>query len=113
MPAPDDAWARGKCGCKALQYMAVGVPAVCSPVGMNAQLIQDGKNGLLASSEDDWVEKLTLLLNSAELRRRLGQAGRKTVEAWYSAEVQAPRVYDIFASVANSVPLISESFAKA
>jgi glycosyltransferase involved in cell wall biosynthesis len=113
MPAPDDAWARGKCGCKALQYMAVGVPAVCSPVGMNAQLIQDGENGLLASSEDDWVEKLTLLLNSAELRRRLGQAGRKTVEAWYSAEVQAPRVYDIFTSVANSVPLISESFAKA
>ena len=101
MPAPDDAWARGKCGCKALQYMAVGVPAVCSPVGMNAQLIQDGENGLLASSEDEWVEKLTLVLNSAETRRRLGRAGRQTVEAWYSAEVQAPRIYKIFSAAAN------------
>ncbi|HZT71190.1 MAG TPA: glycosyltransferase family 4 protein [Terriglobia bacterium] len=103
MPAPDDAWARGKCGCKALQYMAVGVPAVCSPVGMNAQLIRDGENGLLASTEEDWVEKLTMLINSEELRRRLGIAGRRTVEAWYSAEVQAPRVYGIFASVTNAV----------
>ena len=99
MPAPDDAWARGKCGCKALQYMGVGIPAVCSPVGMSAQLVRDGENGFLASSEDEWVEKLTLLLNSAQLRRRLGQGGRETVETWYSAEVQAPRVYQIFRSV--------------
>lgn len=106
MPAPDDAWARGKCGCKALQYMAVGVPAVCSPVGMNAQLIQDGENGLLASTEDEWVEKLTLVLNSTDLRRRLGQTGRKTVEAWYSAEVQAPRVYKIFSAAAKSGSLL-------
>jgi glycosyltransferase involved in cell wall biosynthesis len=100
MPAPDDAWARGKCGCKALQYMAVEIPAVCSPVGMNARLIRDGENGLLASSEDEWVERLSLLINSAELRRRLGQAGRETVKNWYSAEVQAPRVNQIFRSVA-------------
>jgi glycosyltransferase involved in cell wall biosynthesis len=70
---------------------------------MNAQLIRDGENGLLASTEEDWVEKLTMLINSEELRRRLGIAGRRTVEAWYSAEVQAPRVYGIFASVTNAV----------
>lgn len=101
MPAPDDVWARGKCACKALQYMAVEVPAVCSPAGMNAQLIKDGENGLLASSADEWVEKLSLLIASAELRRRLGRAGRETVEAWYSAEVQAPRVYQIFRAAAR------------
>lgn len=101
MPAPDDVWARGKCACKALQYMAVEVPAVCSPVGMNAQLIRGGENGLLASSEDEWVDKLSLLIRSEELRRRLGRAGRETVEAWYSAEAQAPRVYQIFKSVAR------------
>ena len=101
MPVPDDAWARGKCGCKALQYMAVEVPAVCSPVGMNVQLIRDRENGFLASSEDEWVEKLSLLIDSAELRRRLGQAGRETVEAWYSAEVQVPRVFQIFKSAAR------------
>ncbi len=98
MPVPDDSWGRGKCGCKALQYMGVGVPVVCSPVGMNAQLVRDGVNGFLAASEDEWVMKLTLLINSAELRRRLGQEGRNTVETWYCAKVQVPRVYNVLAS---------------
>ena len=99
MPLPDDRWSRGKCGCKALQYMAVGVPTVCSPVGVNTEIVRDGENGLIASTEDEWVEKLTQLLRSAELRRRLGRAGRATVEARYSAEVQAPRVFQIIESV--------------
>lgn len=99
MPLPDDPWSRGKCGLKALQYMALGVPTVCSPVGVNTEIIEDGENGLLAATDDEWVEKLSTLLRSEELRARLGRAGRETVEARYSAAVQAPRVYDIFASV--------------
>ncbi|MCA1635173.1 MAG: glycosyltransferase family 4 protein [Acidobacteria bacterium] len=99
MPLPDDQWSRGKCGLKALQYMALGVPTVCSPVGVNTEIIQDDENGLIASTEDEWVEKLTKLLRSAELRRRLGGAGRATVDARYSAEVQAPRVFEIIESV--------------
>jgi len=100
MPVPNDAWGRGKCGCKALQYMAVGVPAVCSPVGVNSQIIQDGENGFLASSDREWVEKLDLLLSSPKLRCRMGQRGRATVEGRYSAEVQVPRVAEIFRSAA-------------
>ena len=99
MPLPDDQWSRGKCGLKALQYMALGVPTVCSPVGVNTEIIQDGANGLIAATEDEWVEKLTRLLRSAELRGRLGRAGRETVEERYSAEVQAPRVFQIIESV--------------
>jgi glycosyltransferase involved in cell wall biosynthesis len=99
MPLPDDEWSRGKCGLKALQYMALGVPTVCSPVGVNSEIIRDGENGLLASTDDEWVEKLSGLLRSAGERARLGRAGRETVEARYSAAVQAPRVYDLFASV--------------
>ncbi|HEU4593741.1 MAG TPA: glycosyltransferase family 4 protein [Pyrinomonadaceae bacterium] len=99
MPLPDDQWSRGKCGLKALQYMAVGVPTVCSPVGVNTEIIQDDENGLIASTEDEWVEKLTRLLRSAELRQRLGRAGRATVDARYSASVQAPRVFQIIESV--------------
>jgi glycosyltransferase involved in cell wall biosynthesis len=99
MPLPEDAWSRGKCGLKALQYMALGIPTVCSPVGVNHEIIQDGENGMLAASEDEWVEKLRLLLNSARLRHSLGRAGRRTVEEKYSAAVQAPRVYDIFKAV--------------
>jgi len=103
MPLPDNNWTRGKCGLKALQYMALGIPTICSPVGVNSDIIQDGVNGFLASTEDEWVEKLTRLSHSAELRKRLGLAGRLTVEAKYSARSQVPRVLEIFKSVANKV----------
>jgi glycosyltransferase involved in cell wall biosynthesis len=99
MPLPDEPWSRGKCGLKALQYMALAVPTVCSPVGVNAEIIGDGENGYIASTEDEWVGKLSRLLRSADERRRLGRAGRATVEARYSAEGQAPRVFQIIESV--------------
>ncbi len=101
MPLPDDPWSRGKCGLKALQYMALGIPSVCSSVGVNAEIISDGENGYLAATEDEWVEKLTLLLKSIALRKQLGWQGRATVEANYSAAAQAPRVYRIFESVVH------------
>ncbi len=99
MPLPDDRWSKGKCGLKALQYMALGIPTICSPVGVNIDIIQDNQNGFIAATETEWIEKLKGLLRSAELRQRLGQAGRATVEAQYSALVQAPRVYEILESV--------------
>ena len=99
MPLPDDEWSKGKCGLKALQYMALGIPTVCSPVGVNSTIIQDGENGFLADGKDEWIEKLKSLLHSAELRRKLGAAGRETVEKGYSAKSQAPRVLEVFRSV--------------
>lgn len=99
MPLPDDNWSKGKCGLKALQFMALGIPTICSPVGVNTDIIQDDENGFLAGTEAEWVDKLSRLLRSAELRRRLGDAGRATVEQKYSAAIQAPRVYEIFKSV--------------
>ena len=99
MPLPDDAWSKGKCGLKALQFMALGIPTVCSPVGVNTEIIQDGENGFIAASDDEWVDKLSRLLRSPELRARIGMAGRATVEKKYSAGVQAPRVYDVLRSV--------------
>ncbi len=99
MPLPDDNWSKGKCGLKALQFMALGIPTLCSPVGVNTDIIQDNENGFLALSEAEWVDKLSRLLRDAELRRRLGDAGRATVEQRYSAAIQAPRVYEIFKSV--------------
>jgi glycosyltransferase involved in cell wall biosynthesis len=102
MPLPDDKWSKGKCGLKALQYMALGIPTVCSPVGVNTDIVQDGENGFIAGTEDEWVEKLATLLRSVELREQLGLAGRATVESRYSARVQAPRVCHIFESVAEA-----------
>ena len=100
MPLPDDNWSKGKCGLKALQYMALGVPSICSPVGVNSTMITDGKNGYLAAGPAEWIEKIKLLMHSPELRQKLGRAGRETVEQEYSATVVAPRVLEVFRSAA-------------
>jgi glycosyltransferase involved in cell wall biosynthesis len=86
MPLPDDEWAKGKCGLKALQYMALGIPSIISPVGVNSEIIQDGKNGFLASDENEWVDKISKLIESPELRHELGVNGRQTVVDKYSVE---------------------------
>ena len=90
---------KGKCGLKALQFMSLGIPTICSPVGVNTEIIQHGQNGLLARTEDEWVEQLKRLLRSPELRKTLGEAGRRTVQSRYSAKVQAPKVCEVFESV--------------
>jgi len=92
MPLDDDEWSRGKCGMKALQYMALRIPPVVSPVGVNASMVQDGVSGFHARSEEDWIDRVALLLRNPGLRERLGHAARRTVEVHYSARVQAPRL---------------------
>jgi glycosyltransferase involved in cell wall biosynthesis len=90
MPLTDDPWARGKCGFKALQYMALGIPAVASPVGVNGDIIRHGENGYLCRTADEWKEVLTKLLGDADLRTRMGKSARNTVQSRYS--VQANRL---------------------
>jgi glycosyltransferase involved in cell wall biosynthesis len=80
MPLPDDPWERGKCAYKLIQYMACGLPVVASPVGMNSEVVDHGKNGFLANSEEDWIKYLQMLLVDAELRRTMGREGRSLVE---------------------------------
>ena len=84
MPLPDDAWANGKCGLKGLQYMALSIPTIMSPVGVNKEIIKDGENGFLASVDSDWMDKLSQLIESAEIRKKMGEKGRETVEKNYS-----------------------------
>ncbi len=99
MPMPDNDWTNGKCGFKAILYMSMGIPCVCSPVGMNKEIITDGFNGFLANSEEEWIEKLSRLINDPELRKSLGRAGRKTVEEKYSLKVNAPKYLAVLKSV--------------
>lgn len=84
MPMPDDEWAKGKCALKALQYMAMRIPTVCSAVGANREVVQHGENGLLASNSAEWIAALELLVDDATMRERLGVMGRRTVEEKYS-----------------------------
>lgn len=101
MPLPDDEWAKGKCGLKALQYMALGIPSIISPVGVNSEIIQDGKNGFLANTEEEWVEKISQLVENPELRRELGVKGRQTVVEKYSVEAWKDAYLDTMNNVTS------------
>jgi glycosyltransferase involved in cell wall biosynthesis len=100
MPLSDDEWSRGKCGLKALQYMALGIPAVVSPVGVNTTIVRDGVNGFYASTEEEWIDRIALLLEDEPLRRSLGEEARRTVEESYSARAHVPRVARILMEAA-------------
>lgn len=108
MPMPDTAWASGKCAMKALLYMALGIPALCSSVGMNAELIQDGQNGLLAATPDGWLHQIDRLIADADLRRQLGAAGRQTVERHYSARHCARQLGSVIRQAVDGVPAAAD-----
>jgi glycosyltransferase involved in cell wall biosynthesis len=91
-PLTDDEWSKGKCGFKAIQFMACGVPVVASAVGVNREIIEDGVNGFLATDAREWESKLRRLLSDGSLRARFAEAGRRTVEERYSLRVNAPKV---------------------
>jgi len=76
--------ALGKCGFKSLQYMALGIPAVASPVGVNTRIVADGESGFLCATPDEWYEALRKLLTDAALRARFGAAAQRTVRERYS-----------------------------
>jgi glycosyltransferase involved in cell wall biosynthesis len=101
MPLPDDPWTRGKCGLKALQYMALGIPAVVSPVGVNAEIVTNGVDGFHASTSDEWVGHLARLIGGPALRARLGAEARRTVETRFSAHVHAPRLAAVLREAAG------------
>ncbi len=102
MPLPDTEWTWGKCGLKGLQYMALEIPTVLSPVGVNNQIIINGINGFLADQIEDWVTKLSALIDNAELRVALGRAGRKTVVEKYSVLSLQNTYLNMFNSILKS-----------
>lgn len=90
MPLRDDLFALGKCAFKAILYMANGVPVVLSPVGANRDVVEHGREGFFAADSDQWVKYLSVLIESAELRRDMGHAGLTTVRSTYSTDQSYP-----------------------
>jgi glycosyltransferase involved in cell wall biosynthesis len=96
MPLQHDIWSEGKCGFKGLQYMALEIASIMSPVGVNTSIIHDGQNGFLAGSPEEWKEKLEIVLKDKELRKKLGTAGRQTIIERFSVEANKERYLKLF-----------------
>jgi glycosyltransferase involved in cell wall biosynthesis len=107
MPLPEDPWVKLRSHLKVRQFMAVGVPCVASPVGIIGELIQDGVNGFLANTEQEWIEKLSKLIDEPELRKQMGERARATIAEKYSGHVWAQTVAQILREVAGKSQLAS------
>lgn len=92
MPLPLEEWSKGKSGCKLRQYMAAGVPGVGTAIGYNLELIEHGRTGLLATTQDEWVECLSMLVENAGLRNTIADAARQDVEQRFALNVIGPQL---------------------
>ena len=84
MPLTSDEWSEGKCGFKLIQYLSLGIPAVSSPVGVNKEIIEHGKNGFLCTSDEQWYNAIEKLIIDGGLRQKMGEEGRKKIINEYS-----------------------------
>ena len=96
MPLPDDQWSKGKCGFKGLQYMSLGIPTIMSPFGVNKSIIDNGKNGFLALTNEDWIEKLSYLIDNPALRTAIGKQGQATIKERFSVQSQKENYVSLF-----------------
>lgn len=99
-PLPDDEWTKGKTGFKTIQYMSVGVPCVASNIGANIDIIEEGENGFLCTNKKEWIDKIAYLIENANARYKIGQAGRRTVQEKYSLNVNRGKFLDVIKKVA-------------
>ena len=96
MPLHDDAWSNGKCGFKALQYMSLEIPTLASPVGVNMEIIENGVNGFLCRTENEWIGHLEHLIAHESQRKQLGILGRQKVISSYSVSSNSSNFLGLF-----------------
>jgi glycosyltransferase involved in cell wall biosynthesis len=99
MPLTEDAWAEGKSATKLLEYMAAGVSVVCSPVGVNKNIVKDGENGFYATTEEEWIEKISRLITDQQLRKTFSEKGQLTVKQSYSIQANASKLEEVLLKV--------------
>lgn len=96
MPLYADAWSEGKCGFKLIQYLSLGIPAVASSVGVNKVILEEGKNGYLCQSEEEWYKALRRLLTDPDQRTCMGREGKQKMEAQYSIQANEGNFLSLF-----------------
>jgi glycosyltransferase involved in cell wall biosynthesis len=96
MPLTNDEWSEGKCGFKLIQYLSLEIPAVSSAVGVNKLIIEDGINGFLCNTEEEWYNAIVKMMKDAELRKSMGREGRKKIIRHYSLQSNKNNFLSIF-----------------
>lgn len=96
MPLEADPWCEGKCGFKLIQYMALGIPAAASPIGVNKQIVAQGENGFLCTNAQEWYNAIAMLIQQEDLRVRMGKSGREKIQAVYSIQANAGAFLALF-----------------
>jgi len=101
VPLPVNEWNKRKFYMKSAQYMALGIPPVCTPLGSNREVIEHGKTGFFAETKEDWVGYLELLIKDAELRTRMGQSAAQAAREKFSLQANTEKIIDAFRSAVN------------
>ncbi len=96
MPLTNDEWSEGKCGFKLVQYLSLEIPAVSSPVGVNKKIIDDGVNGFLCNTDEDWYNAIEKMMLDTDLRKRMGKEGRKKIIEQYSLQSNKDNFLSLF-----------------
>jgi glycosyltransferase involved in cell wall biosynthesis len=98
MPLTDDGWNKGKCGFKLIQYLALEIPAISSPIGVNNIIIEEGVNGFFSITDEEWYKSIEQLIINPALRKQMGTAGRKKIIEKYSLSSNANNFLALFAN---------------
>ena len=101
IPLPVNEWNKRKFYMKTAQYMALGIPPVCTPMGSNPEVIEHGQTGFLADNDAEWVEYLSLLVRDGDLRREMARRAAEVARARFSLEANAPKVVEAFRAALN------------
>jgi glycosyltransferase involved in cell wall biosynthesis len=97
-PAPVTEWNKRKFFMKIVQYMALGIPPICSPIGSNPEVIDHGRTGFLADTREEWVEAMERLITDASLRAEMSERAANVAHEKYTLQANADRIVDAFRS---------------
>lgn len=107
MPLTDNEYSKGKCGFKAIQYMSLGMPAIVSPVGVNKKIVDNGENGFICSTPQEWKDRIEQLLKDPLLRDKMGKEARMKIEKNYSVNSTKEIFLNLFSDTSKYLSAIS------
>ena len=98
-PIPANEWSLGKSSLKALTYMTIGIPFVATAYGTNYRIMENGVQGFLASTNEEWLNSLLALIHDVDLRKKMGMEGRKKVDKMFSVKANFSKYHTVFKTV--------------